>query len=394
MFKRLFIMLLSLVFSAQCFAEPSSYHYVVKIDESATMILHRARFLPLYTQSGSLAQLAQFNKGHVKNINRLQFGEKIYFTPEQVKEALEKKLITISVDNEIQFTELSFQTQKEKINKNSKIVKNENILQPVREEIKEQVRSVATEAPAEKPVEPTGHVEDVKPQVENIKNPKTADDETFSEVAFLLGTGYSALSGYDSTNNTKAQILSRLNSQFQLNWIQNWNESAKTSFMVGYKSSHFEPDYKSTQVYNSTIDAYRFGFDYEDKLTTTLKYNFGIEESQLLFYRGLSVGSSTGLEVNAVPLTQFIFGMRKSLLRKGRYELGANLSLKYILGGEYQNYTIQNGNEYVLRIYLDETFKKRNINCGILYKRRNQNTSLINFSETGLDFTCLYKWNY
>lgn len=421
-----------------------SYFYRLKVGETASFILHRARLLPLYKKTvGSIEETASVNQQNIPDIDKLGLGEKIFFTQAQVDEALKKNLIIVSPEKEISFTELAFEIQKQKLSKknlassektvlekidepstepikqqffelvqelrqNLDTLKQEfkELVQEVKENLQEHVkrqatensdkklRNVAAETLPQHPVEPQ-KVEAVVAQ-EEPKNKIILQelDPTFSELALTFGGGYSALNGYDNTNKTRAQLLSKINLQFQLNWIQNWSETTKTAFYMGYKSSRFEPDYRATQIYNSKIDTYKFGFQYEDELFQHLKYVLGFQQSEELFYRGILAGGAAGLEINAVPLSSFQFGLKKSLLKRGRYEMGSALDYNYIIGSDYQNYTIQNGNAYAVQLFLQEALYNKIMNCGFTYRERIQDTSILTFSEKNVDLSCFYKWTY
>jgi gas vesicle protein len=413
------------------YANQSKYYfYKLKAGETASFVLHRARLLPLYKKSGgSVDEAALTNQKNIRDIDKLGLGEKIYFTKAQVDEAFKKSLILVSPDMEISFTDLAFEIQRQKLSKKNFVqpekvaveqIKEEvkafvkevkenlkeevkqlvklNLKEAIKEQAKETPKEVIREVAAELPVQKTVELEKIE-AVAVEEKPKDQiilkeSDSAFSELAIAVGSGYSALNGYDATNNTRAQMLSKINSQIQLNWIQNWDETVKTAFYVGYKSSHFEPDYRSIQIYNTKMDTYKFGFEFEDQLVQRFKYVLGFQQSEELFYRGIVASGATGLEINAVPLSSFHFGLKKSLLKRGRYELGTSLTYKYMLGSDYQNYTIQNGNAYAVQLFLQETLYNKTMNCGVTYRERKQNTSLLTFSEKNVDLSCFYKWAY
>ena len=67
------LFLFCILFSMFCdAAQAKDFFYSLKSGETASIILHRARLLPLYQKKGSIDKLAVVNRPNIQNIDKKQ----------------------------------------------------------------------------------------------------------------------------------------------------------------------------------------------------------------------------------------------------------------------------------------------------------------------------------
>jgi len=412
MVRRLLIIIFQIVFCQNSFALTGEYYYTIKKNEYASKVLYRAGLKPLYKKQGTLYELIQSNKSNIKNIDFIEQGQKLYFSAKQVEYAQNLGLVKISSNNEITFTELAYQIEREKklekiaqsktannfvTNENAettinRTVASENVIRSDKPEDAD--RDTVVENKINNPQETKGLVES---KTDRNKVAESESETVQSGFELAAGAGYSSLNGKDRNDNTTAQILSKLNYNLTVSWNQHWSETTTTRFYVDYKSHSFDSQYLNTKIYDYKIETHRLGFAFIDLYKIwdiPFKYNLNIDYGTNVFYRGINGVTGSGLEINAVPMSAVAFGFEKSIFNKNRFDIGFNVSAQYYSSGTYQNYNVRSGYGYGVGLYLNEKRVNNEFGCGLNYSQRKQDSSLIYFTETIIGSMCHFEWRY
>ena len=181
MFKILKLFLIfSVLVSLHAYAEQSSI-YVVQQGDQLAQVLYEKNLGPIYGPKGLLAKIQKFNT-HIEDINHIYPGQKIVLPME----------------------------------------------------IYRSIAQADPEPPKSIPVTP---VPLLQPPPAPLQPQQEFDP--YSEILISLKADYTGLTGIDQSNGTQGKLLSKVNKQWQIEWIQHWEEDLQTSIFLGQKYLSF-----------------------------------------------------------------------------------------------------------------------------------------------------------
>lgn len=228
-------------------------------------------------------------------------------------------------------------------------------------------------------------------QPNSTQNQKSVISDVGSYFGISVNSRYSALTGVEKSNNTKGNLLSNLNYGAKIWWKQDWGDTWKTGVYFKLQQVSLSPESHGTKLYDDSKNLSSFGFNMSQDYSSSLSIDYAIEQGSKLFYRGSL--SSSGLELNIVPLTQVHADLKSVIKKRGPLSAGVVLGLSYDHSGSFDNYSIDPGFEFRLGVFLNHRFQSgSNLNCKGLYEQRNQNTSLLILSEKIVGLSCGYDW--
>lgn len=333
------IIFFSTFISLQAHAEDTTI-YVVKEGDQLAQILYEKNLGPIYGPKGLLAKIQKSNS-HIPDINRIYPGQKV-FLPNEIYRSIAQ------ADPEL--------------------------LKPVT-------------VPVPEPVTPA-------PLLKLPPAPLLPEKEfnPYTEVLFALKADYIGLDGKEQTNGTQGKLLSRVNKQWEIEWIQHWDEDLQTSVFLGQKYLSFEPEKYGMPLYNSSPELFNLGLSVGTTLSKRWRWRLSADYSQHLFYRGY-LGGGSGLELNVLPILSVHPEVFFTILEKKSLKLEALLGVTYYSSTSYDNYSVDAGYGYDLGLQLKQVLKSQNsIYCRISYENRDQNTSLIQLKEQSIGGECGYQW--
>lgn len=210
---------------------------------------------------------------------------------------------------------------------------------------------------------------------------------------------YFSVTGVDKTNGSQGRIASDLSPGIELAWAQKWAVDFSTDILVKAQGIRFKPDAGGRQITNSTLMNSSVGIGASIRPFDRLWLAADLSYAQAIFYRALEPTSGTAsrsnpgsLEINQVPLIVLRPGFRYTFFRKRPYLAAVTGSYSYFNGSQFQNYKIDPGYGYQGGLSIGQDLHHKTVDCEFLYRERQQNTTLLRFSEREAAVNCGLKW--
>lgn len=360
---KIFSILFCIILSApSVLAAPPQYlTYTVKRGESLSEILSWLGICPLWGKKNKIAQTYELNTGIIKKRGNLIPSTKKINLP--VTQLLENDEYEISNDNEVFFKHPS------------PILKcGTNYIASKKNQIK--IREIAQEVFLDKP-----HKDEVvqEPILENSFGVLRASSESF----------FSSMDVTDTNSKDKAEVLSRLNSAYQLAWEQQWDNKNKTFIFLRNEKINYEAI--EERLPSKSYNLQGFGIGYEREVTSRIKLRSTFRTQERLFLRATSVSS---LKMDRAAISEISLAPIYHLYTKGQFDLHGDLGLSYLMASKTSNYSIKAGQRYSLGLSITQRIRDFEISGRSFYSLESQDSSIMTKTSKDIGLSLGVSWSF
>ena len=305
---------------------------LVRAKENGFVVISRGQVLsviaqkyigsPVYTKSGSLAKLLELNP-QIKNPNLIFPGQKIYLS------------------------RTTTQTHR---------------------------RQVASQTQTQT---------QVLPATKASSSPPTIHRNVTHSVFYNIGSAFTTLAAHESSTNENADLYTNHDFNFGVGWDVNWSSSFSSFAAFSMRNLDFEPSTNPAKSLTNTNQSL-FGMSVGAQTQFTRKFSLQYAASleQELFLHGIDTST---IGVDAVTIPQVGVKARWECMRRGVTSDGFIAQADYLFSGSTDTYTVDPGTYFMGGIYVRHmTRSRRELNLDFGYFQRNQNTSILQFNESGV----------
>lgn len=302
--------------------------YIVKKGDTFSEIIWHKVGSPLCGKNGNLSKLISLNS-HIKNPHKIKPGQKIMF--EQPR--------TIAQDD------------------------------------------ISAESPEEVIVE--------KPESSEASVSKENLDP-YSSYSIAPSFYFSTINGKESSNSTKAELVSNLNFVVNGTWSQNWSNKFSTSLQASIRREEYY-SFEGITLDNKSLIQGSFGVGARYKFSDKFTFKSLLGYSQETFYRATSINT---LAIESVALPKLMMGVGAKLFKIHQYELNFNAQGIATASAKSGEYDIELGTGYRTSLEFSEEFVKSNksFGCDIFYSSLSQDSGLVDQTKKEVGAGCALSW--
>lgn len=306
--------------AAACVSVSSfAYHYTVKRGDTLSEIAAQNIPGPVYGKTGSLAQLLKKNP-QINTPNFIMEGQKLSFHEDLIvskNSELSSDTIKIRGAAEIEHKRVVSQTNMKHRHKlrESLIFDQEHLHQ--RDKLMGEATKKAR-SPAAIEIDP-----------ETPQSLMTSDPfQPYGKLS--LGSDFysTRLQATDTSDNSKATLLSKANYAINLAYSQIWSDRFATDFFFSRRDISFQIPSDQSSLDTNKATLYAFGAQARLGLNQRLDLNLGLLSEQVPYFRGTSSSSST---IDSLSVFSLSSGLGYHWLQIGAFsiynELGGAVSL-------------------------------------------------------------------
>lgn len=275
---------------------------------------------PIYTKSGSLAKLLELNP-QIKNPDLIFPGQKIYLSRP-----------TTQLDQ----------------------------------------RQVASQAQPQ-----------ISPGTKTSTSTKTTQRSVTHNVFYDLGSAFTTLAAHESSTNSNADLYTSHDFNFGVGWKVGWSRKFSSFAAFSMRNLDFEPSTNpSKTLANTNQSLFGMSVGGQTQFTQRFSLQYAAALGQELFLHGIDTST---VSVDAITIPQVGVKARWEFMHRGVTSDGFIAQADYLFSGSTDTYTVDPGTYFMGGIYVRHmTRSRRELNLDFGYFQRNQNTSILQFNESGI----------
>tara|TARA_B110001454_G_scaffold219185_2_gene251009 strand:+ start:34724 stop:35878 length:1155 start_codon:yes stop_codon:yes gene_type:complete len=337
------------------------YFYIIKQNDNASVLLHKAQLKPIYTKQGTLISLRKTNS-KISDINYILPGQRLVFSSTLADQAVATGAIQILASGEIVFH------------------------QPKVAQSSIEQRKIASETnqnyTSESPISKAPITFAVNSSPETTARAHTSNDfinQPQSELKFAIGMGYSRLDS--SQNSASASFISKAIPSAFIQWKQHWSPSWQTHMAWQTSSIEYEETDRGTLEGSPKVSTSGFGFGATKVFESKLYLAADVGASEQVFATSDNPGTA---KLHTRPITYLGLSFGKKILEVRNLSLSAELAGKFLMKSTGSDFDASSGLDYSAKVFIEHKLKSMSVfACGI-FSKTNQNTSQSNQGITDL----------
>ncbi len=200
---------------------------------------------------------------------------------------------------------------------------------------------------------------------------------------------YSLITGTETSNNSTAKLLSKLNKGIDVYWRQVWSESLRTFLNFKYTAMTMDEPLTRT-LENKEFSANHFALGVQYFFTNSFKMGFSTQYGDEVFYHSPSL---TTLKIDTIPIPQVEINATFKVIDLDPFKAGIGASYSQLFSGSNDQYSVKSGSSYRGNIYLEQVLSTHaTIKGDCFYSNTKQNTSIVNQTRTDVGISLGLEW--
>ncbi len=218
--------------------------------------------------------------------------------------------------------------------------------------------------------------------------------ETFSELTFVSDFRYYRIDGKQTTNGTRATLLSSIGPGVSVNLKQVWSENFKSFLGIGVLKTSIESSGSRTITGSKqTLTGIVAGIEYD--LSKSFHSSLSLGAKEELFYWAPTAET---LEVQKVSIPRIGAGGVFDFYRRHSLLLYVGLDGAYLMPSKRNDYEIRSGQAYAVTLGISQKSKPgskfNHLKSELYFESQNQNTSIIDREQKTLGLRFKIDWDF
>lgn len=285
------------------------------------------------------------------------------------------------------------------VGKNLEITLNSNLAETEQEASK---RSPASQQIGSHTVAPNATSVDVAQQEspsypghdKSIENLESSYFESYSLLELVPDFRYYRIDGKESSNGSKAILISSFSPGLYINWKHIWSPELRTWFGLGFSSAEIQSSRSLTiRDAKQTLTGFKVGAEYDFSRNFHSLLTLATQEEFFYWAPAASV-----LEIQKTPIPRLSLGGRYDYYHRQSLLLFVGLDGTFLMPAKHELHDIRAGYGYSLLLGV---LQKRKVGSKIsqlkseaFYEDQNQNSSLIDRSEKIFGLRFILDWDF